>query len=275
MFNWDNQREEMKASIHGDAIPPRYEDIWPEAMDWFQYRGLNIRYFHRCADPAEKAILICNGIGQNIEVMAPLIEALNGVQIVMYDIPGTGDSDPTILPWTFAQHSKLALSLLDAVQIEHFIPLGVSWGGLLAQELARKAPRRVERLILASSPPGSIPLPASLPADYARLASLAFFPQDEQRALSNQLDRFRAPNPISYFYQVLALFGTCGLNPFSRLHQPSLILQGRDDYLVPSSNGYLMSRMIPNAELAFLEGGHTFMLTHPEDTARLVSDFLG
>ena len=273
----------LNSMISDDALgaisnrtPFRYEDTYGDRVDWFDYRGIGIRYYHHGDRLDGPAILICNGIGQNIEVMAPLIEALHAFEVVVYDIPGTGASDPTILPWSFCQHARLAIALMDHLEIEHFMPLGVSWGGLLAQQIAASNTLRVKRLILAGSPAGAFPFPASRPSDYSDFASMSALEQSEQReqrALADQLTRFHPPNPIGYFYQVLSLFGHLGVFRMNRLNQHALILQGQDDHLVPGTNARVMKRLIPNASLEYIDGGHTFMLTNPEQTAGAVRSF--
>jgi pimeloyl-ACP methyl ester carboxylesterase len=49
--------------------------------------------------------------------------------------------------------------------------------------------------------------------------------------------------------------------------QPTLVLMGRDDPLVPSVNGCILARLIPNARLQIIDNGHLFMVTRPIETA--------
>ncbi|MGC1563520.1 MAG: alpha/beta fold hydrolase, partial [Bradyrhizobium sp.] len=58
------------------------------------------------------------------------------------------------------------------------------------------------------------------------------------------------------------------------LRQPTLILMGRDDPLVPPINGRILARLIPNAELHMIDDGHLFMVTRPAETAALIEAFL-
>jgi pimeloyl-ACP methyl ester carboxylesterase len=58
------------------------------------------------------------------------------------------------------------------------------------------------------------------------------------------------------------------------LKQPTLILAGRDDPIVPLANGRLMARMISNSRLEILDEGHLFMVTRPVDSAAIVEKFL-
>jgi pimeloyl-ACP methyl ester carboxylesterase len=65
-----------------------------------------------------------------------------------------------------------------------------------------------------------------------------------------------------------------GLPWLWRLPQPTLILAGDDDPIVPAVNGRILARLIPDARLEIVTGGHLFLLEHPEETAALVADFL-
>src|SRR5260370_40852979 len=58
------------------------------------------------------------------------------------------------------------------------------------------------------------------------------------------------------------------------LPQPTLVLMGRDDPLVPPINGHILAGLIPNAELRMIEDGHLFIVTRPVETAALIEAFL-
>jgi len=58
------------------------------------------------------------------------------------------------------------------------------------------------------------------------------------------------------------------------LPQPTLVLMGRDDPLVPPINGRILAGLIPNAELRMIDDGHLFIVTRPVETAALIEAFL-
>src|SRR3974377_1053631 len=58
------------------------------------------------------------------------------------------------------------------------------------------------------------------------------------------------------------------------LRQPTLILMGRDDPLVPVANGHIMVRLIPNSRLEVIDDGHLFVVTRPFETAQRIERFL-
>jgi hypothetical protein len=58
------------------------------------------------------------------------------------------------------------------------------------------------------------------------------------------------------------------------LPQPTLVLMGSDDPLVPPINGHILAGLIPNAELRMIDDGHLFIVTRPAETAAVIEAFL-
>jgi hypothetical protein len=79
---------------------------------------------------------------------------------------------------------------------------------------------------------------------------------------------------LGYLYQLLAISGWSSLPWLWSLPQPTLVLMGRDDPLVPPVNGHILAGLIPNAELRMIEDGHLFIVTRPAETAALIEAFL-
>jgi pimeloyl-ACP methyl ester carboxylesterase len=77
-----------------------------------------------------------------------------------------------------------------------------------------------------------------------------------------------------YFYQLLASFGWTSLPWLSLIQQPTLILAGDDDPIVPLVNARLMQRLIPDARLHVFHGGHLGLLTQAPALAPVVAQFL-
>ena len=94
-------------------------------------------------------LLVFNGIGASIELIEPFIDALEGPEVVIFDVPGVGGSPTPRLPyrqWTLA---RLSARLLDQLGYEQVDVLGVSWGGALAQQFAFQ---HAQRCRLVSAP---------------------------------------------------------------------------------------------------------------------------
>jgi hypothetical protein len=84
----------------------------------------------------------------------------------------------------------------------------------------------------------------------------------------------RGTRSLGYLYQLLAMSGWTSLPWLWSLPQPTLVLMGRDDPLVPPTNGRILAGLIPNAEFRMIEDGHLFIVTRPAETAAVIEAFL-
>jgi poly(3-hydroxyoctanoate) depolymerase len=240
-------------------------------------------------------LLLLMGIGGNLEMWQPFEDRLDGsrVQTITVDAPGTGGSQPYRCPRRMAGLARTMERLLDALGYSTVDVLGVSFGGVLAQQLAHRAPHRVRRLVLAATGPGLGGVPGS-PRVLLRLATPRRYAQpdhfrriagdlygggarrDPDAVLHGSLARFaRAPSLAGYLAQLYAIAGWTSLPWLGRLRAPTLVLAGDDDPIVPLVNGRILARCIPNAQLHVVrDGGHLFLLENPAEIAALVARFL-
>jgi poly(3-hydroxyoctanoate) depolymerase len=58
------------------------------------------------------------------------------------------------------------------------------------------------------------------------------------------------------------------------LEQPTLVIAGTDDPIVPVANGHILAKLIPDARLVTIDDGHLFLVTGPRQSADIVADFL-
>ena len=92
--------------------------------------------------------------------------------------------------------------------------------------------------------------------------------------LAAHVGRLRSPKTRGYIYQILATWGWTSLWWLPWLCQPTLILAGTDDPLMPVVNARLMASLIRNSELHLVEDGHLFIATRAAEMAQLVRRFL-
>ena len=232
-------------------------------------------------------ILFFNGIGANIEAVAPLAESLTERRFIMFDMPGVGGSPEPVVPYNTYTMSWIAKELIKRFGADVVDVMGVSWGGAMAQHFALQHGKRVRRLVLAATSAGMLMLPGkpaalSKMADPRRYIDPAFM-EKHFAALyggltggkAEHIGRLTPPTPRGYFYQILAMIGWTSAPALPFLRMPVLIMMGEDDHIVPLANGKFLQKLIPGAELeVFEKGGHLFMLTHRDQTLAALRRFL-
>jgi poly(3-hydroxyalkanoate) depolymerase len=242
-----------------------------------------------------RPLLLVMGLGGNIEMWEPFEQALaaRGISTVAFDAPGTGESPALPRPLRMRGLAEHTIRLLDELGLREVDVLGVSFGGLLSQELARRAGRRVRRLILAATACGLGGVPGNpralailatprryhSPENFSRVAPVLYGGRirREPELLGQQaLARLgRPPSKGGYLAQIYAVTGWTSAPWLHRLRQPTLVLAGDDDPIVPLVNGRILAWRIPQAQLHVVHGGgHLFLLEQAGEMAELVAGFL-
>lgn len=230
-------------------------------------------------------VLFCNGSGSSIETSSLLIDLFRArAHVLVHDQRGLGRTAIPPGPYTMADYAADALALLDHVGWRTARVFGVSFGGMVAQEIAVTAPGRVERLVLACTSPGgaggaSYPL-HTLEDLGARARAerglqlmdtrftrdwLAEHPRDaflaEQmaaRAQPTDPERRRGMRE-----QLLARADHDVSDRLGRITCPVLVAAGRYDGIAPLPNGEAIAARVPTAELRVYDGGHGFFAQDP------------
>lgn len=261
------------------------------AIDFIEIDGMMIRYAVRTGTDGRPPILLFNGIGANLEIAFPFIDEMEGREIIIFDIPGTGRSAMWLRPRRFPGIAKLAGTLLDRLGYRRVDVAGISWGGALAQQFAYQYPDRARRLVLAATMAGVVAVPGKprvlsmmatprryLSARYMMDAAPVIYggnARDKPKLIRRHTARIIAPSFRGYLYQLMAISGWTSAHWLHRLKQPTLILAGDDDPLVPTVNARFMSMLIPDNELHIVKnGGHLFLLHRARTLVPLISQFL-
>ena len=242
---------------------------------------------------AGRPLLLINGIGATGDLFGPFRRHLTDRETIAFDAPGVGGSPTPVMPYSMRKMAGLVAGLIDELGHDQVDVLGLSWGGALAQELARRHPEVVHRLILTATMPGMTSVPGR-PAALAVLMSPAryYSPEYLKRvaptlyggAIKDNpelLDEHakqriaRPPSTVGYVYQLGAIQRWASLPWLHQLRQRTLVLAGDEDPIVRLVNGRLLANRIPDARLHVVEGGgHLFLFTRGEEMADIVTDFL-
>jgi 3-oxoadipate enol-lactonase len=238
------------------------------------------------------ALLLVQGLGYGGRGWGPVLELLaEDFLVVSYDNRGFGASDVPPGPYTVAQLAGDAVAVLDAAGIERAHILGVSLGGMAAQELTLSRPERVDRLVLVSTTPGvgGHPLPARtvsltleaptlLPSDALRRFVENALGPDAASELVERIVAYRTanpPDPGGWQSQAAAGATFDALDRIGLIAAPTLVVHGTEDFVVDPRNGEQLARTIPGARLELLPGcGHLASWEQPERLATLVKEFL-
>ncbi|MFM0515843.1 MULTISPECIES: poly(3-hydroxyalkanoate) depolymerase [Caballeronia] len=253
--------------------------------------GQLVRVGVRHGSDASPPLLIFNGIGANLELVEPFVEALGDVGVIIFDVPGVGGSPVPIAPYRFSTLCVLTDKLLK--RLGHDGPvdvLGVSWGGALAQQFARQYPERCRRLILASTSAGVLMIPARLsvlskligPRRYTDPAYLQQVGPEiyggayrrDPELLKEHSRHIQPPRGRGYLYQLMAAWGWTSLHWLGTLPQTTLVMHGNDDPIVPLSNAKILAARIRQSVLYVIDDGHLFLITRAKDVAPVVRRFL-
>jgi pimeloyl-ACP methyl ester carboxylesterase len=219
------------------------------------------------------------GLGGNVEMWDPLVAAIGGRrQIIAYDAPGTGESELPRWPLRMGQLAGVAGGLLDQLGYDRVDVLGVSFGGAVAQQLAFQAPHRVGRLILAATACGLGAMPGNPLALAILFTPFRYYSRSYLRLVLEQqaIARLqRPPSLLGYYLQMAAIAGWSSLPFLRRIRQPTLVMAGDDDHIVPLINGRMLARLIPEGRLYVVRGGgHLFLLDRARESADAIQEFL-
>jgi len=201
---------------------------------------------------------------------------------VVFDNRGAGRSSKPDYPYTMEMFADDTVGLMDSLKIENAHILGISMGGLIAQQIAISYPEKIRSLILVSTHFGG---PNSIPMDDKTMALLIALPTEtiskeqardmryratfspqflqENRSVMEQIDEWAERHPAPLYAQVHQSSAVGGFNAESEVKQisaPTLIIHGDSDRAVPTRNSELLADSISNSKLVLIEGGSHFSI---------------
>jgi poly(3-hydroxyalkanoate) depolymerase len=256
----------------------------------YDIAGQRLRVGIRPGDRLLPPLLFFNGIGASIELIKPFLDAFEGPEAIVFDVPGVGGSPAPRLPYRPSTMARLTARLLDQLGHDAVDVLGVSWGGALAQQFAFQQSKRCRRLVLAATSPGHLMVPGK-PSVLLKMATPRRYKdplylkkvagdlyggtlRTSPDLVGAHLRHIKWSSDYGYYLQLVAGFGWSSLPWLPFLKQPTLVMAGTDDPIVPAINGRILARLIPDARFVTIDDGHLFLLTSARKSAGVISEFL-
>jgi 3-oxoadipate enol-lactonase len=262
-------------------------------MPFLAVRDINLYYELVGTGPR---LLYINGTGGDLRRKPNVFDSplVDHFTILSYDQRGLGQTDRPTTPYTMADYAEDANALLDALGWARCAVMGVSFGGMVAQEFAVCYPERVERLVLACTSSGgaggaSYPLhelmELDLRAKTMHMMAVGDLRQDAECQAANPqlvqelLDLAEAsaavgaeePNrALGARLQLLARKDHDTYDRLPTLKMPVFICGGRYDGTASVANQHTLKAQIPHAQLELFDGGHGFLQQDSAAYARII-----
>ena len=209
-----------------------------------------------------------------------------GRDVILFDNAGVaGSSGET--PSTFGEMAANAIHFIKALGLDQVDVLGFSIGGMVAQEIAVQGPDLVRRLILVGTGPRGADMAASQskaifsatyddpedvwlkvhfgPSAQSQAAGRAFL---KRKWLRQDRDVAASAQTVAAQGEAIGKNITPGdgvMDYLKAIRQPTLIVQGSQDVIIPTSNSYVMQQLMPNAQLiVYPDSNHGSFYQYPE-----------
>lgn len=236
-----------------------------------------------------RPILFFNGIGANLEMVSPLGEMMQGrSDVVVFDMPGIGGSPAPKVPYRPGTVGKWANRVLDELGIEDVDVMGVSWGGGAAQQFAWDNPERARSLVLLATSAGMVMVPGNVSSiskmanpkryidpDYMMKNFETLYGDSADASALEHKGRIIPPTKRGYAYQLMAMAGWTSIHFLPFLKQPTLVMSGDRDHIVPLANARILKAAIPRSDLKIVKGGgHLFVVSRAHQVVPVISRYL-
>ncbi|MDJ0614725.1 MAG: poly(3-hydroxyalkanoate) depolymerase [Rhizobiaceae bacterium] len=235
-------------------------------------------------------LLMFNGIGANLELGFPFLNELKDRGAILFDIPGVGGSPMPALPYRPSTLARMAKNLCNILGHTEVDVSGVSWGGGLAQQFAHQYPHMCRKLVLVATSAGWVMIPGN-PSVLSKMTNIKRYTdkgymrsiaaeiyggdfRDDSTLINVHADGMKPASNAGYVLQLMAMVGWTSAHWLWSIKQPTLVMSGTDDPLIPVANANFLATMIPDAKLELVDNGHLFLVTRPQESAAKIEEFL-
>jgi pimeloyl-ACP methyl ester carboxylesterase len=216
-------------------------------------------------------------------------------QVLTFDQRGSGQSEKPDMEYSMAMLADDTAALMEHVGFASAHIIGVSMGGMIAQEFALRHPRKVRSLILGCTTPGG-PKAVRIGGEALTKAysTQPLSPEERGRALAEaaftkgyiekhpevipamiEARRQRPLDPTALAHRMKAAYAHDTYDRLPQISCPTLVITGKDDVLISWENSRILAERIPGAKLVLLEpAGHCFWMEQPGQSHEAVLKFL-
>lgn len=254
----------------------------------------DIEIYYEVHGAGPRTLVLIRGLGSNLlSWYEQLDEFSRHYKCVVFDNRGAGRTDKPDAPYSIKQMADDTAGLMDALGIGRAALLGISMGGMIAQEFALHHQEKLSCLILGCTHFGGAGVAQSPPEIVAAvMAGTNATPQQQKQQLQavfcddtierrpevvekhNRIRAQYAIPPFTFARQIAAIGAFNASARLGKIHIPTMVITGRDDRLVAPKNSKLIADRIPGSMLKELPGGHLFMAEYPEQFNRAAIDFV-
>lgn len=261
-------------------------------MPMAEINGINIHY--RLEGEGPETIVLINGLADDLETWADQTPAFvaAGYRVLSFDNRGIGKSDWPKGPYTTALMAGDAKALVDHLGLRDFHLVGVSMGGMIAQEyaLANAGDLRTLSLCCTYAVPG--PFCSRMFALWQDMAPVMGVPAvmrdvtlwaftqnffNEHEDVLKEVETSLADldqTVEAYLSQLHAIQVHDTTDRIGAIKVPTMVLAGEEDILIPVSQSKKLHAAIDGAQWATAKGGHAFLWEFPDHYNKAVLDFL-
>jgi 3-oxoadipate enol-lactonase len=254
----------------------------------------DIEFYYEVHGEGPQTLVMIRGLGSNLTAWYEQTpEFARHFRTVVFDNRGAGRTDKPDAPYSIRQMADDTAALMEALGVRRAALLGISMGGMIAQEFALAHQERLSCLVLGCTNFGGSGIVQADPAIVAAVVA-GDTANAQQRMLQTQAgfcdetiehhpeviekhNRIRMQYlipPFAFMRQVGAVQHFDAGARLGGIRVPTLVLTGTGDRLIPPANSRLLAERIPGATLKELPGGHMFMIEYPREFNAAVIEFV-
>ena len=254
--------------------------------------GIDINY--RIEGDGDETIVLVNGLADDLETWVFQMEDLlaAGYRVLRFDNRGIGSSSAPPGPYTTKLFAEDAKALVDELGISGFHLVGVSMGGMIAQEYALAHPEDLRSLTLACTYAAPGPFCSRMFSMWADMAprlgvpfvmrdvtlwafTVPFFEEQEDTLREFEADMAQMTQSVeAYLAQLHSIQTHDTTDRLGEIQVPTLVLAGEEDILIPVRLSKRLQEAIPGAEWRTTAGGHACLWESPQPFNQAVLEFL-